>query len=118
MHDDRRLLDLDVSSKKQLSCKLIIMSHREASQNLLSLKGILHSDEGHVGDEPNFRSLRDGRRYITARDADGIRDVTFVGFPQLDATREEKLANLAADLVEPTKEASPVSSTSPPSPSS
>ncbi|KAF4774903.1 hypothetical protein HER10_EVM0004530 [Colletotrichum scovillei] len=83
------------------------MSHREASQNLLSLKGILHSDEGPVGDEPDFRSLRDGRRYITARDADGIRDVTFVGFPQLDATREEKLANLAADLVKPTKEASP-----------
>ncbi|KAJ0297932.1 hypothetical protein COL516b_010298 [Colletotrichum fioriniae] len=83
------------------------MSHREKTQNLLSLKGILHSDEGPVGDEPNFRSLRDGRRYVTAKDADGIRDVTFVGFPQLDATREEKLANLAADLIKPSKEACP-----------
>ncbi|KAK7445913.1 hypothetical protein Landi51_07840 [Colletotrichum acutatum] len=83
------------------------MSHREDTQKLLSLKGILHSDEGPIGDEPNFRSLRDGRRYVTARDADNIRDVTFVGFPQLDAIREEKLANLAADLAKPTKEASP-----------
>ncbi|KAK1634877.1 kinase-like domain-containing protein [Colletotrichum phormii] len=53
------------------------MSHREDTQNLLSLKGILHTDEGPVGDEPNFRSLRDGRRYVTSKDADGIRDVTF-----------------------------------------
>lgn len=104
------LLDSNISSKNQPSRKPITMSHREKTQNLLSLKGILHSDEGPVGDEPNFRSLRDGRRYVTAKDADGIRDVTFVGFPQLDATREEKLANLAADLIKPSKEACPVSS--------
>ncbi|OHE96575.1 hypothetical protein CORC01_08173 [Colletotrichum orchidophilum] len=82
------------------------MSYREEVQNLLSLKGDLHTDEGHVGDEPGFRLLRDGRKYILGNDADGIIDVTFVRLAHLDASREQKLDKIAAQMIKPSKEAS------------